>query len=130
VLALLAGLGITVLIVGAGTLIATFAALRGVDPKQFSPPPAYLATTLVLSALGALAGGYVTARITVGRSFYTVFLLATLLFVSGVIPAVRGTGVARGEPSWYPLTLALLGPIGVLVGGLLERRRARAGSMA
>jgi hypothetical protein len=122
-LALLAGLGITVLIVVLGTLIATLAALRGVDPRSFQPPLGYLIANLAISALGALAGGYTTSRLTNGRSFYTVLLLATLLFVSGVIPVLRGSAPVAGQPEWYPLTLALLAPVGVLLGGLLQRRR-------
>jgi hypothetical protein len=125
VLALLAGLGITVLIVVIGTLVATLAVLRGVDPRHFQPTPGYLATNLVVGALGALAGGFTTARITTGRSFYTVFLLALLLCVSGLVPVLRGTPPGGGQPSWYPLALALLAPAGVLIGGAIERRRGR-----
>lgn len=124
VLALLAGLGITVLIVVLGTLIATLAALRGVDPRNFQPTPGYLAANLIVSALGALAGGATTSRLTAGRSFYTVLLLAVLLFVSGVIPVLRGTPPEVGQPSWYPLTLSILAPLGVLIGGYIERRRS------
>jgi hypothetical protein len=127
VLALLAGLGITVFIVGAGTLIATLAALRGVDPSHFQPPPAYLAANLTVSAVGALLGGFTTSRLTVGRSFYTVFLLALLLFVSGMAPVIRGSPPAEGQPSWYALALALLAPCGVLLGGAVERRRRTSG---
>jgi hypothetical protein len=125
VLALLAGLGITVLIVVIGTLVATLAMLRGVDPRHFQPTLGYLATNLVVSAVGALAGGFTTARITTGRSFYTVFLLALLLGVSGLVPVLRGAPAAAGQPGWYPLALALLPPAGVLLGGALERRRSR-----
>jgi hypothetical protein len=123
VLALLAGLGVTVFVVVLGTLVATFAALRGVDPTHFQPPPAYLAANLTVSAAGALLGGFTTSRLTAGRSFYTVFLLALLLFVSGIAPVVRGSPPAVGQPSWYPLALALLAPAGVLLGGAVERRR-------
>lgn len=124
-LALLAGLGIIVMIVGVGTLIATLAALRGVDPRQFHPTPVYLAAILTLTALGALAGGFATSRITADRSYFTVFVLGLLLFVSGVVPVLRGVPPTPGQPSWYPMALAVLSPIGVLLGGLLERGRVR-----
>jgi hypothetical protein len=123
VLALLAGLGITVLIVIVGTLVATLAALRGVDPRHFQPPPVYLAVTIAVSALGATAGGYTTAQLTRARSFFTVFLLALLLFVSGIVPVLRGAPPDNGRPSWYPLALALLAPLAALLGGVLGRRR-------
>jgi hypothetical protein len=121
-LALMAGIGVTVLIVVFGTLVTTLAALRGVDPKHFVPSAGYLATILAVSALGALAGGFTTSRITAGRSFFTVCVLALMLFVSGAIPAFRGTPPA-GQPSWYPHTIAFVAPLGVLIGGALERRR-------
>lgn len=121
-LALLAGLGVTVLIVGGGVIVTTLAAIRDANPRAFSPPAWYYAVNLTLSALGAAAGGFTTSRITVGRSFFTVFVLALILFVSGIAPVLRGAGTP-GQPQWYPLILALLGPIGVLVGGALERRR-------
>lgn len=124
-IALLAGLGVTVLIVATGTLIATLAMLRGVDSRHFQPTLGYLMTTLTVSTMGAFAGGFTTSRITAGRSFYTVLLLALLLLVSGAIPAFKN-GPAPGQPSWYPLTLALLAPVGVLIGGLIERRRESA----
>ncbi len=126
VLGLLGGLGITVAISGLGIIVATLAALRNMDPRSFAPTPGYLAATLAMTALGAMAGGYATGRITTGRSFYTVLLLSLVLLVSGVVPALRGTAPPHGQPAWYPLTLALLAPLGAIVGGLFERRPRRA----
>lgn len=128
-LALLAGLGITVIVVAVGTLIATLAAMRGVDAGHFQPTPGYLATNLIVTAVGAFLGGMTTSRLTVGRSFYTVFLLALLLLVSGIAPVIRRTAPPAGQPSWYPLAVALLAPVGVLLGGMVERRR-RASTVA
>ena len=72
---LIAGLGITALITGPGIIMATLAMLRGVgDPRGFRPTTANLLVYLAIIACGALAGGVATARITTGRSFYTVFL--------------------------------------------------------
>jgi hypothetical protein len=123
-LALLAGLGITVLIVGGGVLITTLGALRGQDPRNFTPPPWYYGANMTLSLLGAAAGGFAVSRITRGRSLFTVMVLALILLVSGVAPVLRGTAAAPGQPHWYPLALALLGPIGVIAGGVAERRNA------
>ena len=74
------------------------------------------------AAVGALAGGFTTSRITVGRSLYTVLLLALVLFVAAAGPALRGVGAFPHDPSWFPLTLAAVELVAVLVGGLLERR--------
>ena len=125
VLALLAGLGVIVLIVGVGTIIATLGALRGVDPKSFQPTPFYRAVVIALSVLGAFAGGFTAGRVTLGRSFFTIFLLALMLFVSGVVPVLRSKGDQPGEPRWYALSLAILSPLAVLAGGVFERRRSR-----
>ena len=123
-LALLAGLGITVLIVGGGVLITTLAALRGQSPATFAPPSWYYATNMVITVLGPAAGGFAVSRITRGRSLFTVSVLALILLVSGIAPILRGTPAAQGQPHWYPLALALLGPIGVMAGGIGERRNA------
>jgi hypothetical protein len=122
-LALLAGLGVTVLIVGGGVIVTTLAAIRDSNPRAFSPPAWYYAANLTLSALGAAAGGFTTSRITAGRSFFTVFVLALMLLMSGIAPVLKGVPATSGQPAWYPLTLAILGPIAVLVAGALERRR-------
>lgn len=121
-LGLLAGLGITVVIVATGVLIVTLAALRGQDPKHFVAPFWTYPTHLVISAVGAAAGGLGTARITAGRSAYTVFLLALILLMSALGPVLRHTPPAPGQPAWYPLALAVVSPLAALAGGLLTRR--------
>jgi hypothetical protein len=124
-LALLAGLGIMVLIVAPPTLIVTLALLRGVaDVHTFVPPAGFLVFTLALNALGGFASGYTVARLTAGRSFYTVVLLALILCISGAAEAFKaaaGDGII-----WHPVGLSIVGPISVLLGGLFERRRTAA----
>lgn len=122
VLGVMAGLGITVAIVFLGVMIATLAALRGQDPKQFVAPSWTYPSHLVISALGAAAGGLATARITAGRSAYSVFLLALILLMSALGPVLRHTPPAPGQPAWYPLSLAVVSPLAALAGGLLTRR--------
>jgi hypothetical protein len=125
-LGLLAGLGVTVLIVFLGVTITTLAALRGVDPKSYVAPDWTYPTHLAISALGSAAGGLTTARVTAGRSLYTVLLLALILLMSVAGPLLRGEHGAPGQPTWYPIALAIASPLGVIVGGVLERRRERA----
>jgi len=124
-LALLAGLGITVLIVFLGVTITTLAALRGQDPKAYVAPFWTYPTHLLISAIGAMAGGFATARITTGRSLFTTLVLALILLMSALAPVLRGTPGSAGQPNWYPLSLAIASPLGALLGGLLERRRGR-----
>lgn len=125
-LALLAGLGIAVLIIGPGIVVATLAMLRGVDPRAFRPSAANLVVYLVINAAGAFVGGLTAARITVGRSFYTVFLLALILFTSAMVTVLRANGDGRTEPRWYSVGQAVVVLLAALLGGFLERRRQAA----
>lgn len=125
-LALLAGLGITALIVGPGVIIATLAMLRGVDPRTFQPSSANLVVYLVINAAGAFAGGLAAARITAGRSFFTVFLLALVLFMSAMVVVLRG-GDTPSRPKWYLIAQAVAVLVFSLLGGVLERRRQASG---
>lgn len=121
---LIAGLGITALITGPGIIMATLAMLRGVgDPRAFQPTTANLLVYLAIIALGALAGGVATARITTGRSFYTVFLLGSVLFMSAMVVVLRGDTSAQARPRWYSISQAVIVLIAVLLGGYVERRR-------
>jgi hypothetical protein len=125
-MALLAGLGITALIVGPGIIIATLAMLRGVDPNSFRPSPANLVVYLAINAVGALVGGAATARIAAGRSVYTVFLFALVLFMSAIVVVLRGKDPAQAGPQWYTIGQAVTVLVAALAGGLLERRRQAA----
>jgi hypothetical protein len=122
VLGLLAGLGVTVLLVFLGVTVTTLAALRGVDPERYVAPFWTYPTHLAISVGAAALGGLTTARVTAGRSAFSVLLLALILLMSGLGPVLRGVPAAPGQPRWYPLALALLTPAGALVAGLLARR--------
>lgn len=125
---LLAGIGISLLVIAAGTVIAGLFTLRGPNALSTAFPASYVWGKLVAAAAGALAGGFATSRITVGRSMYTVLLLALILFVAAAGPALRGTNSFPNDPSWFPLTLAGVELIGVVIGGLVERALDRAGA--
>jgi hypothetical protein len=126
-LALLAGLGITALIVGPGIIIATLAMLRGVaDPRAFRPSLQNLVVYLVIIAAGAFTGGVATARITIGRSFFTVFLFALVLFTSAMVVVLRASEAAPTEPKWFALARAIAVLLAALLGGFVERRRQTA----
>jgi hypothetical protein len=129
-LGLLAGLGVTVLIVFLGVTMVTLAALRGVDAKSYVAPFWTYPTNLVVSFVGAVAGGFTTARITEGRSLFTALVLALILLMSALAPVLRGAAPAPSQPGWYALSLALLPPIGALLGAARARGRERAARVA
>jgi hypothetical protein len=121
-LGLMAGLGITVFIVFTGVTISTLAALRGQDAQHYVAPSWTYPTHLIISALGAAAGGVATARITADRSVYSVFLLALILMMSALGPVLRHVPPTAGQPAWYALALAIVSPVAALGAGLLARR--------
>jgi cytochrome bd-type quinol oxidase subunit 2 len=121
-LALMAGLGITVLIVFTGVTISTLAALRGQDERHYVAPFWTYPVHLLITAVGAAAGGFATARITSGRSAYSVFLLALILLMSALGPVMRHVPPAPGQPGWYAMALAIVSPLAALGIGLLVRR--------
>jgi hypothetical protein len=122
VLGLMAGLGITVLIVIVGVLISTMSAMRGQDSQHYVAPFWTYPAHLLIIALGAAAGGAVTGRITAERSAYSVFLLALILMMSALGPVIRHVPPAPGQPAWFALALALVNPLAALIGGLVMRR--------
>jgi hypothetical protein len=119
---LLAGIGVALLLIAIGTVIAGVFTLRGADALTKPFPTGYVWGKLVAAAIGALAGGFTTSRITVGRSLFTSFVLALILCVAAAGPALRGTDAFPLDPGWFPLTLAAATLLGVLIGALIERR--------
>jgi len=118
---LLAGIGVALLLIAVGTVVAGVFTLHGADALTKPFPAGYVWGKLAAAAVGALAGGFTTSRITAGRSLFTVVVLALILFVAAAGPAVRGAGAFPNDPTWFPLTLAAVELLGVLVGGAVER---------
>lgn len=118
-LALLAGLGIFVAIVFLGTILV-FVALGVKDAHN--PSLALLLAQLTVNAIGALVAGFATGRMTWGRSLYTLVLLAIIPSMSSLIPVLKGTA-ALTEPQWYLLIRPAVILLGILIGGIVERRR-------
>jgi hypothetical protein len=61
---------------------------------------------------------------TVGRSWYTLLLLALILGVSPLAEARRAA--AEGKSPQLLIAIAMVAPAGALLGGWLERRRTAA----
>lgn len=119
---LLAGIGVALLLIAVGTVMAGVFTLHGVEALSKPFPAAYVWGKLAAAIVGGLAGGFTTSRITIGRSLFTVVVLAVILFVAAAGPALRGANAFPHDPAWYPLTLAAAELVAVMIGGLLERR--------
>lgn len=126
---LLAGIGVSLLVIAIGTVVAGIFTLRGPNALTTAFPAGYVWGKLVAATVGALAGGFTTSRITVGRSMYTVVVLALILFVAAAGPALRGNNAFPNDPTWFPLTLAIVELVGVVIGGAIERRLDGAGTV-
>lgn len=125
---LLAGIGVSLLVIAIGTVIAGVFTLRGADALTTAFPAGYVWGKLAAAAVGAFAGGFTTSRITVGRSMYTTLVLALILFIAAAGPALRGRDAFPNDPAWFPLTLAAVELVAVMAGALLERRMDGAGA--
>jgi hypothetical protein len=125
---LLAGIGVSLLVIAVGTVVAGVFTLRGADALTKAFPEGYVWGKLIAAAVGGLAGGFTTSRITVGRSMYTVLVLALILFIAAAGPALRNAAAFPNDPAWFPLTLAIVEFIAVVAGGALERRLERTGA--
>lgn len=115
----LAGFLTTAIVVVLITLAA--AAALGVEQGQTSA--VYLAVNLVGSLGAAIGGGYLAQRISGREKIVAPAIVASLMFLL-TIGSVVGEP-APGQPAWYPLALLLLGPAGVLAGGVMAVRRHR-----
>jgi len=66
-----------------------------------------------------ILGGYVTARLAPSNPMRHVLILAAIGFVVGVVAAI-GTIPMKLGPAWYPIALALTGPVFTWLGGKLH----------
>jgi len=115
-LALLAGFAVTTALVLAFTLL-----LRKTAPAWVGTPGrprlAYVLVNLVYSFMAAAAGGYVTAWVAAGNSLSTVLALAIVVLAMSAISTLEGRG---RQPVRYQIALAVISPIGVVIGGLIR----------
>jgi putative copper export protein len=126
-LGLLAGLGIFVLAYAVPILIGTLVMLQGVsNPAAYQPPPGFQLFNLIVGALAGMASGWLVGRMTVGRSWYTLLLLALILCISPLAEARRAA--ASGQSYQLLVALAVVAPAGALLGGWVERRRTAGAS--
>ena len=124
IIAVVAGFVVVMVVIVAGTAgVAVLIIPGGLDAARTTvPPPTYIAAHLLVSAMGALLGGWVTARMAPDREMLHVFALAVLVFLKSV-PALAGYGNPDGlQPTWYVYTLPIVSVAGAIFGGWLRSR--------
>ena len=123
-IAVIAGFVVVMVVLVAGTAgIAALIIPGGLDAARTTmPPPTYIAAHLLVSAMSALLGGWVTARMAPDREMLHVLPLAALVFLKSV-PALVGYGNPDGlQPTWYVYTLPVVSVAAAILGGWLRSR--------
>jgi len=87
--------------------------------KEGAPNAEYVATNLTYSLAAAMLGGYVAAAIGSSAPLAHACALAGIVFVLAIISAMQMGG---RQPRWYRVALAIVGPLGAVLGGLLRAR--------
>jgi hypothetical protein len=127
IIAVVAGFIVMMGVIMAGVAAATELIVPGglfhaaTGPRE-ALPPTYFAANLVVSAMGAVLGGWVTARMAPSREMLHVLALALLMILMS-IPGLLGYGPSYDvQPVWYIWTLPVLGVSGALLGGWMRAR--------
>lgn len=115
--AVIAGLVVTVILVAVMTAAAT--SITGIEMGD-TATTGYLVLNLVGSAIAGMVGGAVAGYIAEHTPHGHVIGLAVVILLLSFPVALSAP--APGQPTWYPLTLSVLGPASVLLGGLVAHR--------
>ncbi len=83
------------------------------------PRPGYIFVNLGYSFVAAMAGGYVCAWVARNNPLIHVLALALIVLLLAALSALQERG---RQPVWYQLTLLVLTPLGVFLGGMMTLR--------
>lgn len=121
-IALTAGALVATVLYQVGAIVALLATVGlPLGSPGGEPPAEYYILNLGLAALAAALGGAVSAWVARGSRHLVVPVLAVLL--AGA--ALLGFSQAASQwPQWYPLTLAVVGAAGTVLGDRLSRAGA------
>ena len=132
VLAVFAGLLLTMLLIVIATMIAVKIFIGNLEQgAPFQLSTSYIVTNLIYSSLITGLGGYVTATIAERYRLLHAGVLAGLLFVFSLAAYAQNANQpqARQQPRWYAITLIFLGPVCVMIGALLKWLKSRHSSV-
>lgn len=125
ILAVVAGLAAIFIVVMVATLAASALLLPPAPDGGFpEPTPPYLVVNLAYSLAAAIAGGYLAGRLAGRRPLIHAAVLAAILTIMSIASAMSGGGMSSGaQPVWYCDVMAVIGVVGVLLGGWARRRQ-------
>jgi hypothetical protein len=115
-LALLAGFVSMAVLVGIATAVL-MKFVPGWVGETGKPRAGYIFVNLGYSLTAAMVGGFVTAWIALNNQLIHVLALALIVLVLSALSAVQQRGK---QPIWYQLTLLVLTPVGVFLGGMIR----------
>jgi hypothetical protein len=125
--AIVIGLGFMAATTAVWTIVANATLLPG-GPAVAKPSAVRMATylyvNLVVCGVGAILGGWLTARIAPSSPYPHAAALAAIVAVIA-LPSATGAP-APAHPGWYPAALGLIAVLGVLLGGKLRAAAAAA----
>ncbi len=113
-------LAMAVIVMAGTALVAALmlpGGIAGARKMEGHPPRNYLYSNLALSFAAGLCGGWITARRAPQNPMRHSALLAIFLLA---MSALSARTQASRQPRWYPVTIAVIGVLGVLLGGVLE----------
>jgi hypothetical protein len=117
-LALLAGfVSMAILIAAATAALAKFVPEWTGTPGQ--PRAGFLFVNLGYSLAAAMAGGYITAWVSMENPLILVLALALTVLLLTALSALQQRGQ---HPIWFQLLMSAITPAGVVLGGLARLR--------
>jgi len=118
VIAVLAGYAAMAAVVVALTVI-----VKRISPawagSEATPNAPYAYTNLMYSFGAAMIGGYVAAVIGSHAPLAHACALAAVVLLLSIVSAVQ---IGDRQPRWYQLSLAIIGPLGAVIGGWLRAK--------
>ncbi|HVW76708.1 MAG TPA: hypothetical protein VHB45_03785 [Alloacidobacterium sp.] len=111
-LAILAGFITVIGVTGIATLL-----LKKLAGEETPRDPLHMAAQLATTLIGAVLGGYVTARYSQANPLAHMLMLALVVLFMGGLSALQMKG---RQPAYYSIAVTAIPPLGTLVGGLFR----------
>ncbi len=96
----------------------TVVVLSVVTDKVLETSTSMLAVALAYRSVYTVIGGYVTAALAPDRPMHHVKILAWIGLAAGIAGVFFGWDLSQ---HWYPIALAVTGPLFTLLGGKLKK---------